>query len=220
KRQSNPCVWNRIGHHRDIQYHLNSHMSHDPCSQQAPAQILGMGCCDHQSPDQQAENQDYQTSSCKAGLFTYNRKNHIILSLWHKSQLLKTAPQALSENPSAANGVQTLDRLKSLLVGLGISPDSQTLQPVAGHSKKNSDKNHSNPADSHKRQVSGIGYKNQDHADSQNNNGSTQVVGSHQSYDRKKYCHPPCHIKDSPVFFFSLCDHPGKKQYHSYLGKF
>ena len=126
KGKGNSRVRYGVSYNRYVEDHLDCHMPHDSRSDQSTAQISGMCGNHHKPPDQQGEDQDQQAGTDKTCLFTDNGKYHVILRLRDKSQLLQAAPQTLSENAAASNGVQTLDGLKTHFIFIGVSPDGDT----------------------------------------------------------------------------------------------
>ena len=195
-------------------------MSHDPGADQFPQKIRRVYRVDHQPPDQKGKHQNHQGGAHQPGLLADNGKNHIVLGLRHKPQLLQAASQPPSENAAAADGVQSLDGLKPFLVGLRISPDGQPLQPVALQTEENSHERQPRRPDSHKRKVSGIGDENQDHADAKDNHRGTQIVGSHQPHNGQEHGHGPRHKPETVRPLFALADLAGQEYHHRHFGKF
>ena len=99
---------------------------------------------------------------------THNRKYHIILGFRDKSQLLQTVPEPLAEDPSASDRIQALYGLKSFFIFFRIPPDCQAFQTITLRGKKNRNKSYPRTSKCEKLQIPGIGHKDQQHTDSQN----------------------------------------------------
>ena len=81
-------------------------MGHNADDQVGPEHILGMVRDDHKAPQKKDKHQDHADGAEESQLLTDDGENHIVLGLRHKSQLLHTLPQALSEEPPGADGVE------------------------------------------------------------------------------------------------------------------
>ena len=118
-------------------------MSHDTSTDERTRQIF----CAHgsytQTPEQNSKQKNKKGSSCNSHLFTYDRKDHIILRFRNKAQLLNTVSKSPAKNPAASDRIQSLNRLESFLIFLRIFPDCQTFQTIALCRQKDSNKSDS-----------------------------------------------------------------------------
>ena len=176
KRQRNACIGDCIGHHCNIQNNLKSQMPHIPSTDKSSGQIFCMHGSHTQPPQKHCKQKNQKDSSGCSHFLTYNRKNHIILRFRNKSKFLQTVSKSSAEYSAAADGIQSLDRLKSFFILHRISPDCKTFQTITLCSKKNSYETCTCAAKPDKFQISRIGYKNQDSTDTQNNDRCTQII--------------------------------------------
>ena len=144
-------------------------MCHRSGRDQRTKKIPASGCDQEKAPDQKQKQKNDNPSTCESKLFTNNWKDHIILCLRYKSQLLYTVSDPDSEYSSGSNRVKPLQGLITLFIFFRISPDSKPFQPIAFKGKKNPHK--AGACDSHqgKLRILRTCHKDQDHTDSQNN---------------------------------------------------
>ena len=159
-------------------------MAHDSGAYQFSQQILCPNCCHHESPDQASKQKDNQYSSKQSCFLTDDGKNHIILCFGYKSQFLQTVSHPTPEDSPTSDRIQALDRLKPFFIFFRIPPDGKAFKPLTFHTQKNRDKSNPRGSDSKKRQIPRVCHKDQNHADTKNNNRRTQIICSHQPDNR------------------------------------
>ena len=173
-------------------------MGKDPDSQQPSEQILGLLGHAVKPVQQIDKHQDHQSGSEDSQLLADNRKDHIVVGLRDRSQLLDAVAQAFSEETAGTDGVQRLQRLVSCvrLVGIGVQPCLNPGDTEGGirirvfhcvindsHHKDGSHRRHDD-----KGIIFRIYHKGHQKADAKHNHRRTHIIADFQNHDGNHCC--------------------------------
>ena len=195
-------------------------MPHDARRDEAPQEIRHMDRDQEQPPDQKQEQKHQKNCPRKPQLLADDGKYHIILGLRHKAQLLHAVSKARAKKPAGPDGVQPLEGLVALLIGLRVAPDGQALQAVGLHAQEHRQKAGSQSPHGDKLQIFRAGRKDQDHRDSHDDDGRAQVIRPHQAHDGQDEQHDKEHLPQGGHFPRPAADHRSQQHDHRKLGEF
>ena len=163
------------------------------------------------TPDQHQKEKKQNPCPHKPQLLTDDGKNHIILCLRDKAQLLDTSAKTRAKKAAGADGIEPLDRLKSFLVALRVPPDRNAFKTVALKPQKDSHKACSRPEKPHEGKIERTGDKDQNHGDAKDNDGSAEITGSHETNDGQNQNQGPEKLQHPLFLLLSSADGPGQK---------
>ena len=126
---------------------------------------------------------------------------------------------ASAKKAAASDSVKSLDRLKSFFIFFRFAPDCETFQTIAFRSKKDRDKTDAGSTKCCKLYIARAGSENQDNSDSQDDDGSTQVVRANKAYDWKQCEHSAAHKPEPVCSFMGSFNLPGQKKHNGNFGK-
>ena len=171
--EGDTCVGDRVGDNGDVQDDLDRQMSHDPGREKRAGKVCTVHGDHTEPPQEQTENEDQENGSGETEFFADNRIDHIILGFGYEAQFLYAVSETTAKKPTAPDRIKSLNGLESFFIFFRIPPDCQTLQTVTLRSKKNCNKSDSRTPQSQKLQVSGIGHKDQQHTNPENDDRGT-----------------------------------------------